>query len=83
MYELGSWVKACTSIIARDSLGKIFHGRNLDYSFRDEITGLVATVHFHKGGKHIYTMTQLVGMIGSPTGIKPDGYTISINERMT
>lgn len=34
VYEIYSHTKACTSIVVRNAYGEIFHGRNLDYTFK-------------------------------------------------
>lgn len=73
--------KACTSIIAEALNGTIFHGRNLDYSFGSALRDLTIVVNFQQGGKTVYTGTTFAGMVGLLSGMKPYGYTITLDER--
>lgn len=73
--------KACTSIIARASNGTIFHGRNLDYSLLGFLRNITITLDFQRSGKTVYTGTTYAGYIGLLTGQKPNGYTITLDER--
>uniref|UniRef100_A0A8D1SVI1 N-acylethanolamine-hydrolyzing acid amidase n=1 Tax=Sus scrofa TaxID=9823 RepID=A0A8D1SVI1_PIG len=41
----------CTSIVAQDSRGHIYHGRNLDYAFGRILRNLTVDVQFLKNGK--------------------------------
>lgn len=41
----------CTSIIAQDDNGNIYHGRNLDYMFRDVLSKVTIDVNFVKNNK--------------------------------
>ncbi|XP_069092945.1 N-acylethanolamine-hydrolyzing acid amidase isoform X1 [Pleurodeles waltl] len=71
----------CTSIIAQDCKGRIYHGRNLDFSFQDILKNMTVDVHFVKSGKVAYTGTTFVGYIGIWTGQKPYQFTISGDRR--
>lgn len=44
-------LRFCTSIIAQDSAGNIYHGRNLDYPFGDILRQVTIDVDFLKNGK--------------------------------
>lgn len=85
LYEITAWshdgFKACTSIIAEDSNGMMFHGRNLDYTLVNYLGNLTITVDFQKAGVTVYTGTTFAGFIGLLTGQKPHCYTISLDER--
>lgn len=89
LYEITAWshgdgdggFKACTSIVAEDTKGVMFHARNLDYSLVKLLSNLTITVDFQRGGATVYTGTTFAGFIGLLTGQKPHGYTISLNER--
>ena len=81
-YKTGKGV--CTSIVASDSKGKIFHGRNLDYQFTKSLRDMVINVQFKKGNDPNYFMgTTFAGFIGLLTGCKPNGVSISLDERDT
>ncbi|XP_043917161.1 N-acylethanolamine-hydrolyzing acid amidase isoform X2 [Protopterus annectens] len=71
----------CTSIIAQDSKGNIYHGRNLDYNFENILRNLTIDVHFTRSRKVAYTGTTFVGYVGLWTGQKPFKFTISADER--
>jgi N-acylethanolamine-hydrolysing acid amidase len=51
MYDISAF---CTSIVFRGSDGKVHHGRNLDYSFRELIGNITANGEFYQGGKLIH-----------------------------
>ena len=75
--------RACTSIVAESLNGTILHGRNLDYHFTDALQNLTIIVDFYKSGKRLYTGTMFAGMVGLLTGMKPNGFTVTLNERDT
>ncbi len=88
MYELTAFsqdddqkeVKACTSIIAQTANGTLYHARNLDYYF-PVLQRLTAQVDFMENGKVLYTGTVFVGYVGLLTGKKPNGFSVSLNQR--
>ena len=41
----------CTSIVAQDSQGQVWHARNLDYDFSGYLRNLTVGVHFTRNGK--------------------------------
>uniref|UniRef100_A0A8C6ZL33 Acid ceramidase N-terminal domain-containing protein n=1 Tax=Nothoprocta perdicaria TaxID=30464 RepID=A0A8C6ZL33_NOTPE len=41
----------CTSIVAQDDKGNIYHGRNLDYDFVDLLSKITIDVQFIKSGQ--------------------------------
>ncbi|XP_028645015.1 N-acylethanolamine-hydrolyzing acid amidase isoform X1 [Grammomys surdaster] len=71
----------CTSIVAQDSQGRIYHGRNLDYPFGNTLRNLTADVQFVKNGQIVFTGTTFVGYVGLWTGQSPHKFTISGDER--
>lgn len=71
----------CTSIVAQDSQGRIYHGRNLDYPFGKILRKLTADVQFIKNGQIAFTGTTFVGYVGLWTGQSPHKFTISGDER--
>uniref|UniRef100_A0A8C8VHV7 N-acylethanolamine-hydrolyzing acid amidase n=1 Tax=Pelusios castaneus TaxID=367368 RepID=A0A8C8VHV7_9SAUR len=71
----------CTSIIAQDSKGNIYHGRNLDYNFGDILRKITIDVQFTKNGQVAYKGTTFVGYVGLWTGQSPHKFTISGDER--
>ncbi|XP_072601547.1 N-acylethanolamine-hydrolyzing acid amidase isoform X2 [Vulpes vulpes] len=71
----------CTSIVAQDSRGHIYHGRNLDYPFENFLNKLTVDVQFIKNGKVAFTGTTFVGYVGLWTGQSPYKFTVSGDER--
>lgn len=71
----------CTSIVAQDSQGHIYHGRNLDYPFGNALRKLTADVQFLKNGQIAFTGTTFVGYVGLWTGQSPHKFTVSGDER--
>ncbi|KAM6220927.1 N-acylethanolamine-hydrolyzing acid amidase [Rhynchocyon petersi] len=71
----------CTSIVAQDSRGHIYHGRNLDYSYGSILRNLTVDVQFIKNGQIAFTGTTFVGYVGLWTGQSPHKFTISGDER--
>ncbi|MGH0132236.1 UNVERIFIED_CONTAM: hypothetical protein FKN15_077757 [Acipenser sinensis] len=75
---------ACTSLVAEDSTGKLFHARNLDFGLflgwdiknkswavTEQLRPLVANVDFQKNNKTVFKATSFAGYVGMLTGIKP------------
>eukprot|EP01147_Barroeca_monosierra_P005085 gene5085-8772_t len=74
---------ACTSIVAQTSNGTIFHGRNLDYGLPDLQSIAVEVAFQHGNGSVLYRATTYAGYIGTLTGMRPGGFSVSIDERWT
>ena len=49
--KLFPFPRFCTSIVAQDSKGHIYHGRNLDYVFGSFLRNLTLDVQFIKNGQ--------------------------------
>ncbi|KAJ7419106.1 Serine/threonine-protein phosphatase with EF-hands 2 [Willisornis vidua] len=71
----------CTSIVAQDDKGNIYHGRNLDYDFVDILSKITIDVQFIKGGQVAYQGTTFLGYVGLWTGQSPHKFTVSGDER--
>uniref|UniRef100_G1M7T2 N-acylethanolamine-hydrolyzing acid amidase n=1 Tax=Ailuropoda melanoleuca TaxID=9646 RepID=G1M7T2_AILME len=71
----------CTSIVAQDSRGHIYHGRNLDYPFGNFLRKLTVDVQFLKNGQVAFTGTTFIGYVGLWTGQSPYKFTVSGDER--
>ncbi|KAG7269447.1 hypothetical protein CRUP_032301 [Coryphaenoides rupestris] len=63
----------CTSVVAEDSKGNLFHGRNLDFGLfmGERLKPLVVNVDFKRNGHTVFKSTTFAGYIGMLTGIKP------------
>lgn len=83
VYEIAS---GCTSIVATrrgaDGGVSILHGRNLDYPVPG-LSDLEITVRFQRGGQTQYIGTTYFGYIGLLTGMRPGGFSVSIDQRTT
>ncbi|XP_041756623.1 N-acylethanolamine-hydrolyzing acid amidase isoform X3 [Coregonus clupeaformis] len=72
--------KFCTSIVAQDTSGRLYHGRNLDYP-HDILRNLTINILFLKNGTVAYRGTSFAGYIGLWTGQSPNKFTISGDQR--
>jgi len=83
-YEI---VALCTSIVAETPDGTIYHARNLDFgiglSFTDGLRNLTIEVEFQKGGKTLFTGVTYAGYVGMLTGMAPQRFSVSVNERLS
>ena len=70
----------CTSIVAEDSTGEIYHGRNLDYVL-STLRDITVTIEFQSNGNTLYTGTTFASYAGLLTAQKPYGFTISLDQR--
>eukprot|EP00462_Mataza_sp_D1_P024885 CAMPEP_0175130378 /NCGR_PEP_ID=MMETSP0087-20121206/5975_1 /TAXON_ID=136419 /ORGANISM="Unknown Unknown, Strain D1" /LENGTH=670 /DNA_ID=CAMNT_0016412593 /DNA_START=20 /DNA_END=2032 /DNA_ORIENTATION=+ len=71
----------CTSIVSQDVNGQIFHSRNLDYAFPGYLRNLTIQVDFLERGSVSYRGTTYAGYVGLLTGMRPNSFTVSIDER--
>ncbi|XP_075996944.1 N-acylethanolamine-hydrolyzing acid amidase-like [Genypterus blacodes] len=76
-YEISAF---CTSIVAQDTNGHVYHGRNLDYP-HSILRNLTINVIFLKNGEVAYRGTSFAGYIGLWTGQSPDKFTVSGDQR--
>lgn len=84
-YEIFS---LCTSIITKNSNGDVIHFRNLDFGlFMNNIIPLLhkltIQVNFIKNNRIIYKAHTFAGYIGIFSGIKPNKFSITINQRFS
>ncbi|GMR59016.1 hypothetical protein PMAYCL1PPCAC_29211 [Pristionchus mayeri] len=90
-YEIA---KACTSLVAIDVNGKVFHGRNLDFGLffvwnteehtwdlTRRLRDLVAQYEFHKDGKLLFKAVTFAGHLGILTAVRPGAYSLSSDTR--
>ncbi|XP_006823041.1 N-acylethanolamine-hydrolyzing acid amidase-like [Saccoglossus kowalevskii] len=71
----------CTSIVAQNSNGQIWHGRNMDYGFVDALRNMTIIADVTRNGKVIYTGTTFVGFCGMLTGMRPNAFSITVDAR--
>lgn len=70
----------CTSIVAQDTKGHVYHGRNLDYP-HPVLRNLTININFLKDGKVAYQGTSFAGYVGLWTGQSPYKFTVSGDQR--
>ncbi|XP_023658950.1 N-acylethanolamine-hydrolyzing acid amidase-like [Paramormyrops kingsleyae] len=78
VYEITAF---CTSIVAQDTNGRIYHGRNMDFAFVEILRNLTVDIIFIRDGKVAYRGTSFAGYVGLWTGQSANKFTISGNQR--
>ncbi|XP_030419453.1 acid ceramidase [Gopherus evgoodei] len=86
----------CTSIVAEDKSGKLYHARNLDFGLflgwdiknsswiiTQELKPLAVTLDFQRNNKTVFKSTNFAGYVGMVSGIKPGIFTLTMNERFS
>lgn len=84
----------CTSIVAEDSSGKLFHGRNLDFGLflgwdiknnswiiTEALRPAITNVLWTRGGKTLFKSVNFAGYVGILTAVRPKLFTLSMDER--
>jgi len=71
----------CTSIIAQDPLGTMYHARNLDFNLAPTLRKLALIANFQKSGKTLFWGVTYAGYLGVLTGMRPGAFGVSLNER--
>jgi acid ceramidase len=90
-YEL---LGVCTSIVAQDTNGNVYHGRNLDFglglafNFSDFQWGLTEALRpilfnaeMMKNNQTLYKATFFAGYVGVLTGVRKQAMTITVDSR--
>ncbi|XP_012695735.2 acid ceramidase-like [Clupea harengus] len=84
----------CTSVVAEDTSGNLYHGRNLDFGLlmgwnhknhswiiTDKLKPLAVNVDFKRNNATVFKSTSFAGYVGMLTGIRPKQFTLTMNER--
>jgi N-acylethanolamine-hydrolysing acid amidase len=71
----------CTSVLAEDSEGRIWHGRNLDWNLDPTLKVLMVDIDYQREGKTVFIGTTLVGFVGILNGVRPGAWTYSMDAR--
>lgn len=90
-YEFNAF---CTSIISENVDGQIYHARNMDFGLfmgwdthndtwllTEKLRPLVVNVEYVKNNQTLFKAVNFVGYIGVITGVKPQKFSLSVNER--
>ncbi|KAI5088263.1 N-acylsphingosine amidohydrolase 1 precursor, partial [Silurus meridionalis] len=70
----------CSSILAQDTKGQIYHARNMDYPHK-VLKNVTIDVLFSKNGEVAYRGTTFAGYVGLWTGQSKNNFTVSGNQR--
>ena len=73
---------ACTSIVIDGPHGYPLHIRTMDWDM-PELKPLTIEVDFIQNGVILYSATTWAGYVGVLTGVRPGGYSVSVNYRRT
>jgi len=84
----------CTSIVAEDPSGTLYHARNLDFglfigwdiknktwSVTEMLRPLIVNLDWQRGGKTVFKSVNYAGYTGILTAIKPKLFTFTMDER--
>jgi len=86
LFNLGYEVTdACTSILAQTVDNKILHVRNMDFWdgiwLTNHLKNLTIQVDYQSNGKTVFHATTFAGYAGVLSGMRPNGFSISIDTR--
>jgi len=86
LFNLGYEVTdACTSIVAQTLDNKILHVRNMDFWdgiwLTNHLKNLTIQVEYQTKGKTLFHATTFAGYVGVLSGMRPNGFSISIDTR--
>ncbi|CAI4228149.1 unnamed protein product [Auanema sp. JU1783] len=85
---------ACTSIVAQDERGNLYHARNLDFGLfmgwdpiihewpiTQKLRNMIINVNWIKNGQILFKTNNFAGYVGVYNGLKPKKFTITANDR--
>mmetsp|Transcript_21731 Transcript_21731/g.61647 ORF Transcript_21731/g.61647 Transcript_21731/m.61647 type:complete len:452 (+) Transcript_21731:72-1427(+) len=75
---------ACTSLLVKQSDGRVLHGRSLDYEPRDPLALSTVVVDFRERGKVLYSCLQPLPFPSALqwfTCVRPGAFSLSVNAR--
>uniref|UniRef100_A0A8D0HEI0 Acid ceramidase n=1 Tax=Sphenodon punctatus TaxID=8508 RepID=A0A8D0HEI0_SPHPU len=86
----------CTSIVAEDKTGKLYHARNLDFglflgwdvknsswTITEELRPLTVSLDFQRNNKTVFKSSNFAGYVGMVSGMKPGIFSLTMNERFS
>ncbi|XP_002405171.3 acid ceramidase isoform X2 [Ixodes scapularis] len=86
----------CTSIVAEDLNGNLYHARNLDFglflgwdrenhtwAMTETLRPTVVELDFQRSGKTVFKAVSFAGYLGVLTGVKKGAFSLTINERFS
>jgi len=86
LFNLGYEVTdACTSILAQTNNNTILHVRNMDFWdgiwLTEHLKNMTIQVNYQSKGKTVFHATSFAGYVGVLSGMRPNGFSISIDTR--
>ncbi|KAL5013936.1 hypothetical protein ScPMuIL_008206 [Solemya velum] len=78
IYDITAW---CTSIVAMDDHGVVWHARNLDYYYGDILRNMTIVARFMKDKQEIFAATTYAGYVGVVTAQKAYRFSVTIDQR--
>lgn len=79
MYELGAYNDFCTSIAVQNGPHDYFLARNLDYGFQEYLASNSVKLSYFLDSQLIFQTVGHAGLIGAHTGLRVDGYSVTLN----
>uniref|UniRef100_A0A8C5E3J7 Acid ceramidase n=1 Tax=Gouania willdenowi TaxID=441366 RepID=A0A8C5E3J7_GOUWI len=86
----------CTSVVAEDDKGNLYHGRNLDFGLfmgwdvknkswviSEKLKPLLVNLDFRRNNQTVFKSTNFAGYVGMLTGMRPHLFTLTMNERFS
>ncbi|GCC23827.1 hypothetical protein chiPu_0002225 [Chiloscyllium punctatum] len=86
----------CTSLVAEDNAGRLYHARNLDFGLflgwdvkneswkiPEYLRPLTVNLNFQRNNKTVFKSTNFAGYVGMLTGMRPGTFTLTMNERFS
>ncbi|XP_053475546.1 acid ceramidase [Ictalurus furcatus] len=86
----------CTSLVAEDPDGNLIHARNMDFGLfmgwdmknrswviTEKLKPIVVNVDFRRNNNTVFKSTNFAGYVGMLTGIQPNVFTLTMNERFS
>jgi len=75
------WSSFCTSIVAEDLKGHMWHGRNLDWNFDSySLWNVTAIMDYQSKNVTVYSSVGWLGYIGILSGVKK-GFCVTVDQR--
>ena len=71
----------CTSFVAHNPEGEIFHGRNLDWNLQDSLKEFIINVDYTRQGQVTFSGTTIVGFVGILHAVKENAFSWSMDAR--
>lgn len=61
----------CTSVVAQDAAGRVWHGRNLDWNLPWALRKMLIDVEYRRGNQTVFVGTTVPGFVGVYAPLPP------------